>query len=263
MDNTYLSKITLLYIEDSLATRTVFAKRLERKVKKFILAVDGEDGYNKYLEYKPDIILTDIEMPKLTGFELSRKIKSINQDAIIIALSGHTTSSFFIEALESGIYGYFTKPVDKEKLHYQLEFYAKAIYLEKMTQQNLENINELEPIISYLINKETNISFITKSNKIIFENSLFLDFFNIKNIKEFNNKFEDIEDIFIKDPKYIYPDTEKDNNKKFLDKINKFEKLKKEVLILDSDSKPTAFYITVSIIDMTEKIYVINLIKSR
>ena len=175
----YLNEINLLYVEDSKSIREILSRRLERKVNKLIVAVDGEDGYNKYLEYKPDIILTDIEMPKLNGFELSRKIKSINKDAIIIALSGHTTSSFFIEALESGIYGYFTKPVDKEKLHYQLEFYAKAIYLEKTTQQNFEHLNELEPIISYFINKETNISFITKSNKLIFGNNLFLDFFKI------------------------------------------------------------------------------------
>ena len=72
MKNEFLGELNLLYVEDEEIVRNLLSPRLERFVKKLYVAKDGQDGYSKYLEFKPDLILTDISMPKLNGIEMSK-----------------------------------------------------------------------------------------------------------------------------------------------------------------------------------------------
>jgi len=147
MEKTYLQDVSVLYVEDSKFMREVLAKRLVRKVKELIVSEDGNDALEKYKLHNPDIVLTDIEMPGLNGCELALKIKEINEHAVIIVLSAHSSSTVLLEALESGVSGYLLKPVDKEKLHFQLELYAKMICLDRINKLQEKKIKEQEDII--------------------------------------------------------------------------------------------------------------------
>lgn len=131
MNDNYLSQSTLLYVEDDEAIRDFLSTRLSRRVKKLYTAVDGEDGYEKYCEYQPDIILTDVTMPKLNGIDMSRKIKETNKDIPIVIMSAHSDTSYLLEVIELGISGYLLKPVDKLKLFDTLESNIKTIFLER------------------------------------------------------------------------------------------------------------------------------------
>ncbi|NQY94967.1 MAG: response regulator, partial [Campylobacteraceae bacterium] len=120
----FLQEVTLLYVEDSLAIREILSARLRKKVKHLIVAEDGEEGLAKYIEHKPDMILTDVTMPKMDGIEMTRKIKEIDTYIPIIILSAHNDSTYLLEAIELGVSGYLLKPVDREKMATQLETYA-------------------------------------------------------------------------------------------------------------------------------------------
>lgn len=264
----FLKKISLLYVEDSLSIREILSRRLEKKVKNIHIAVDGEDGLNQYKKYKPDIVLTDITMPKMNGLEMTQKIKEINPDAIIIALSAHNDSSFLLEAIEYGISGYLLKPIDKEKLHYQLESYAKIVCLDKTNKEQQEQIIQQKTILQRIIDAESNLIFVTDFYHISFTNSTFLNFFNVKNISEFENRIEDIEDIFIIHDDYIYPalvggcDKSRDKRcfgKLFFDKLNALDETKRVVMILDKRFEPKSFYISMSVIDESNQLYLISL----
>ena len=79
-------------------------------------AVDGIDGYEKYLEIKPDIIICDIIMPKLDGLELIEKIRKSDKETKIIVATARLDTKFLLKAIELGLVKYITKPLEEKKL---------------------------------------------------------------------------------------------------------------------------------------------------
>ena len=267
MDNTYIKKLNLLYVEDEKLVREILSKKLEKFVKNLYIAEDGQDGYLKYLEFKPDLILTDITMPKLSGIEMSRKIREDNKAIPIIVISAHSDSNSLIDAIDCGITGYLLKPINKNKLFDLLEINAKNAYLDKINVLQQKKIEEQQNILQNIINTEQNISFVTDFNSLSFVNSAFLNFFDIKNIEEFEDKFERIEDIFIEDIDYIdkklvsdYENIDKLSfGSFFYEEINNLNDEKRVVLIEDKDYQAKSFYLTISVIDNHKKLYLLNL----
>lgn len=90
-----------------------------------IVAVDGEEGLSKAASEKPDLILMDMSLPKMDGYEATRRIKSdpALQHISIIGLSSHAMAGDAQKAIEAGCDGYLTKPVDEALLFQVLEKY--------------------------------------------------------------------------------------------------------------------------------------------
>ena len=70
-----MQEISLLYIEDDKDIQEIYIDVIKEQVNTVHLAHDGEEGYEVYLSVKPDIILLDINMPKLDGLSLAKKIR--------------------------------------------------------------------------------------------------------------------------------------------------------------------------------------------
>lgn len=77
-------------------------------------AVDGEQAVVKYAECMPDLVFMDIVMPKKTGVEALKDIKSLNPDAKVVMASSIGTQSNLKEAIENGAYDFIQKPVSEE-----------------------------------------------------------------------------------------------------------------------------------------------------
>ena len=266
--NNYLSEVTLLYVEDSLAIREILSARLRKKVKRLIVAEDGEEGLSKYMEEKPDMILTDVTMPKMDGIEMSRKIKEIDSYIPIIILSAHNDATYLLEAIELGISGYLLKPVDRDKMSIQLETYARTVVLDKVNKEQQEKIQEQQSILQNIIDTDTNINFVTNFDSISFANSSFLRFFNVKNIQEFEKNFSSIEGVFMEHEDYVYPSMigscDKDSDKTcfgelFFKRIKNIDESKRVVLMMDISMEPKSFFINISVIDSDKHIYLISL----
>lgn len=113
----------ILLVEDNADNRDMLLRRLERKGFSVVLAVDGQDGINKTREEKPDLILMDMSLPIIDGWEATRQIKSEPDIANIpvIALTAHAMSGDREKALEAGCNEYDTKPIDLERLLEKIE----------------------------------------------------------------------------------------------------------------------------------------------
>ena len=140
MKEIFLSQATLLYVEDDKVIRDILERRLAKHVKELYIAVDGQDGFEKFNQYKPDIILTDITMPRMNGIEMSKKIKEIDTQIPIVIMSAHSDTSYLLEAIKLGINGYLLKPVDKVKLFETLEVNVKVKALEKIVIEDKKQI---------------------------------------------------------------------------------------------------------------------------
>ncbi len=127
--------INLLYIEDEEIIRTAIEKFLKRKVREVHIAKDGEDALIQFKKHSPDIVVSDIKMPKMSGLDLARKIKNTNKEIPIIFTTAHIDHDIMIEAIEIGIDKYITKPIDLITLESSIKKFAENLHLER-------NLNE-------------------------------------------------------------------------------------------------------------------------
>lgn len=111
-----LRGFTLLYAEDEAGIQNNIHEILDCMFKEIYLAKDGEEAYKIYLEKKPDLIITDIKMPKMTGLELIKKIRETNPKVRVIITSAHTDLNYLLDATELHLVKYIVKPITEEKL---------------------------------------------------------------------------------------------------------------------------------------------------
>lgn len=106
-------------------------------------AVDGEDGRKKILELKPDIVITDVKMPKLGGLEMIESLRDQASCEYII-LSGYDDFSFAKKAMHLEVHGYLLKPVDDGELSEVLENTIRRIREKQIVYQSLSERMERE-----------------------------------------------------------------------------------------------------------------------
>lgn len=108
----------ILIVEDNEDNRDMLARRLERKQFEVIMAVHGQDGVEKAKSESPDIILMDMSMPVMDGWEATRILKSDEATKMIpiIGLSAHAMQSDRDRAMEIGCDEYEVKPIVLDSL---------------------------------------------------------------------------------------------------------------------------------------------------
>jgi len=113
----------ILLVEDNEMNRDMLSRRLQRKGYETIIAVDGREGMEMTESEKPDLILMDMSLPVLDGWEATRKLKSTasTKNIPIIGLSAHAMSGDREKALDAGCDDYDTKPVELPRLLEKIE----------------------------------------------------------------------------------------------------------------------------------------------
>ena len=108
----------ILIVEDNELNRDMLSRRLEKKGFAVVSAVDGQEGINQAASESPDIILMDLSLPIVDGWDAAKKLKSDeNTKSIpIIALTAHAMKGDEKKALDAGCDDYDTKPVNFERL---------------------------------------------------------------------------------------------------------------------------------------------------
>jgi two-component system cell cycle response regulator DivK len=108
----------ILIVEDNEMNRDMLSRRLERKGYSITLAVDGGAGVEKAIEEVPNLILMDMSLPVLDGWEATRRVKANPQTRHIpvIALTAHAMTGDRDKAMEAGCDDYDTKPIDLPRL---------------------------------------------------------------------------------------------------------------------------------------------------
>lgn len=116
-----MSKILL--VEDNEMNRDMLSRRLERKAFEVVIAVDGQAGVNMATSESPDLILMDLSLPVIDGWEATRQIKSNpdTQTIPVIALTAHAMAGDEQKALAAGCDDYDTKPVNFSRLLGKIE----------------------------------------------------------------------------------------------------------------------------------------------
>jgi len=113
----------ILLVEDNEMNRDMLTRRLQRRGYEVLIAIDGEQGVAEAQTQEPDLILMDMSLPVLDGWEATRRLKGAAETRAIpvIALTAHAMSGDRDKALEAGCDDFDTKPVEFDRLLGKIE----------------------------------------------------------------------------------------------------------------------------------------------
>jgi len=113
----------ILLVEDNEMNRDMLSRRLARKGYEVVMAVDGREGIDMAREGGYDVILMDMSLPEVDGWEATRQLRASpdTADVPIIALTAHAMSGDREKALEAGCNDYDTKPIELPRLLSKIE----------------------------------------------------------------------------------------------------------------------------------------------
>jgi len=139
-DLSILESLSVLYAEDDKDLRTQLHEYLGMLFKKVYPAENGEIGWEIFCEYAPDIVLTDIKMPKMDGLEMSGKIKEASPATPIIIATAFSEVKYLIRAIEIGIDRFVQKPINED-------LFLNALYRCALPLLQKDRIRRLEGAI--------------------------------------------------------------------------------------------------------------------
>lgn len=115
----------ILYVEDNHENRTLIKRVLEAEGYTVDEAADGLSGLKIAQENRPDLILLDINLPDIDGYEATTRLRTMNgvSSVPIVALTANVMQGDREKALEAGCDGYIQKPIDVDQLPHQIESY--------------------------------------------------------------------------------------------------------------------------------------------
>lgn len=108
----------ILLVEDNEMNRDMLSRRLVRNGHEVVIAIDGQQGVNMALSELPDLILMDMSLPVIDGWEATRQVRAndATRKIPVIALTAHAMSGDREKAMEAGCDDYDTKPVEITRL---------------------------------------------------------------------------------------------------------------------------------------------------
>ncbi len=173
----YLKELTCLYVEDDPSVRAPFLMLTQRYFKEVIVAENGKKGLEKFAQSYPSIVISDIRMSVMDGIEMVSRIKEISPDTMVIFITAFSDVEYLKQAIELGVDGYITKPVDKQKLLLKLNKFAKFL-------KHKDEIREYTELLKDILDKQNNPTILVENgNKIRYRN------------KAFEQTFKSVEDM--------------------------------------------------------------------
>jgi len=245
----------ILCVDDTPANLFILESLFEPHDSKYtiITAQGGYEALEILLTKKIDLILLDVMMPEIDGFETAKLIKSnkATKDIPIIFLTAKRDNETIENAFKYGV-DYLSKPYDEFELFKRVDVQLELIEVKNRLEQQIK-FNQS------VLDSQHNILFIHDNNKIVSANKSFLEFFNVKNVEEFNKLHNNIADLFMEYENFFSLNVLNANKKWTEDISTNHQNDEYNVLIMDTTTfVPKAFRIEVNALEDTD-IFVVTL----
>lgn len=264
MNKEVLKTISVLYVEDENDVREFTSKLLTSLLRKVYVAQDGQEGLKIFEENKDDIdlIISDINMPKMDGLSMCEAIKKINHEIPLVITSAHNDTNFLRRSIEIGVTTYAMKPID---LYQLMESIIKAmepiILKKKLIELNLSLESKIEQEINKIksiLDAQDNIIIVTNKEEITNVNKKFLDFFGVDNFDEFIKSKKNIFDFFQEEFGFITKEqiTKQESWIKYIKDLHEIDRIVKIKSALEEEK---IFAINVDYYENKDDYYVFSL----
>lgn len=159
-----LKSLSILYVEDDPFVRESLIRFLKRRFDTLYVGEEGQRGLDLFNEHKPDLVITDIQMPVMDGLEMCRHIRESDPEVPILITTAFNETSYLTRAIELGVDRYVKKPVVKEELLDSLYRSAQVLIQRKELEARnrvIENVLDWQPCFTILIENK-NLDFMNK-----------------------------------------------------------------------------------------------------
>ncbi len=189
--------LSILYVEDNNTLRENASKLLKKFFDLVYNACDGEEGFDVFKEYHPQIVITDIKMPRMDGLALSEHIKKISPETKIIVMSAFDDKENLHKGISIGISDFLAKPVNITQLTEILHRTVKEILDENNKQLFFSHLKNI-------FNYQSSMVMMLQDNIPIIANQMMLDFFGIESLKEGLLEYGDLGNRFLEHSGFLY-----------------------------------------------------------
>ena len=174
-----LKSISVLIVDDDSSILDAMKVLLSRIIGTVYTASNGKDGLSMFKEHSPDMVVSDIRMPILTGLEMAKAIKDINPELPIAIISAHNDTKLLLDSIDIGVDKYLLKPLDTGRLIKWIKTVSMQIVSQreiKLQEENLHFIMDHNPAGVCMIDYE----------KISYLNLSFLKLMHLDSFDNFN-----------------------------------------------------------------------------
>jgi len=138
----YTDKLNVLYVEDDDKLREGISSLFNMFFKEVDTACDGIEGLEKYNNKVYDLVITDVNMPRMNGIEMVSRIKEINTEQKIIAISAHNESDILIDLIQAGVTNFLLKPIIQSEVINILYGISRDCYTQLLNTELVNELNE-------------------------------------------------------------------------------------------------------------------------
>jgi len=192
--------IRVLYVEDETFSREKLLRVLNRRFAHIHVAIDGLEGLQLYQKYKPDLIIADIKMNQMSGLEMIKKIRALNDKVQVIVTTAHDDNDFFVQSIENNVNHFILKPIDLDLL---LQAIQKSVYQIQLEKELEKQKNLTRTILDF----QDNLIFVIENGEIVEWNKAFTNVTGVgiqkNNPHSYQSQF--LSSFFVEDPHYYYP----------------------------------------------------------
>lgn len=164
-----IKQMTIIVAEDSIEYQKMIKSVLSNFCDNIIIMDNGEEAYNAYKKYNPQVILTDIEMPKLDGLSLTEKIREKDNQTAIIILTSFINEDYLLKAANLNIQGYLKKAFEIQALKDILIKVAKQLADTNSLKINITDKLLYDKLAGILIEKNKKEIKLNKKEKALLE----------------------------------------------------------------------------------------------
>ena len=170
----FLSTLNVMYVEDDEEISSKMKVIFDKIFNSTIVAHNGQEGFDKFLECKEndiqiDVIISDINMPKISGLEMIKKIKELDNEVPFILTTAYSDPEYLLKAINYGVVHYAIKPIDLIELIKNIEEVCETKYRLKI----IENKNNELLEYLHIIDQVAIVSRIDLNGNYIFVNEIF------------------------------------------------------------------------------------------
>ena len=252
MNKSFLKDINILYVEDEDEVRELTSSFLSKFVNTLISASDGQEGldifkkhYNDENLETIDLVVTDINMPKLNGLEMLAEISKIDHLIPSIVTTAHDDSSFLKEAINQRVRGYVSKPLNMHSLIDSILVVSEPKYLkdrlEKLNKELELKVEKKTYELKSILDAQDNLILVINDDGSFEVNQTLLDFFCYKTTEDFSLKHNCISELFIPQSNYFILK----NDGVWFEEIMKLEDNKRVVLMKNTKNEEIIFRVNI------------------
>ena len=139
----FTKTLRVLYVEDNTDAREALLALMSNFFYSISIAVDGYQGLEKFKESSFDLVITDMNMPKMDGVEMILYLRKMDKSISIIASTAHKDTELLLECIEQGVHGYLLRPINYQKFSKIIKQVCEKIFYHKQTLEYEKSLKNL------------------------------------------------------------------------------------------------------------------------